>query len=63
MISRAGSANRFRFMNLNDPGRPLSTEDPTFDTYLPVDDTAWDDCVSLPPVLCRIGYTNIYRDI
>ncbi|TVY14563.1 hypothetical protein LARI1_G005900 [Lachnellula arida] len=37
-----------RFMNLSDPRRHLVTEDPTFDTYLPVDDTAWDDCTTKP---------------
>ncbi|KAK7750339.1 hypothetical protein SLS62_007747 [Diatrype stigma] len=36
-----------RFLSLSNPTRPLSTEDPTFDTYLPVDDAAWDDCVRL----------------
>uniref|UniRef100_A0A093V036 Putative transcriptional regulatory protein PB1A11.04c n=1 Tax=Talaromyces marneffei PM1 TaxID=1077442 RepID=A0A093V036_TALMA len=35
-----------RFLNLNNPARPLSTEDPTFDTYLPVDDTSWNDCTA-----------------
>lgn len=38
---------RPRFINLGDPARPLSTEDPTFDTYLPVDDAAWGDSVRL----------------
>ncbi|KAF7563369.1 hypothetical protein G7046_g707 [Stylonectria norvegica] len=32
-----------RFLSLGNPTRPLSTEDPTFDTYLPVDDTKWDN--------------------
>lgn len=35
------------FLNLNNPTRPLSTEDPTFDMYLPVDDTSWNECVRL----------------
>jgi hypothetical protein len=34
------------FTNLGNPEKHLVTEDPTFDTYLPVDDEAWDDCVS-----------------
>jgi hypothetical protein len=32
-----------RFLSLNDPLRSLSTPDPTFNTYLPVDDAAWDN--------------------
>jgi hypothetical protein len=39
--------NPTSFLNLNNPARPLSTEDPSFDTYLPVDDTSWNDCVKL----------------
>lgn len=40
-------ADPFRFMNFSNPGRRLVTEDPTFDTYLPVDDDAWDNGVRL----------------
>ncbi|KAL7944092.1 hypothetical protein V8C42DRAFT_96239 [Trichoderma barbatum] len=32
-----------RFLNVGDPGRPLATEDPTFDCFLPVDDKAFID--------------------
>lgn len=38
-------ANPFRFTNASNPERCLVTEDPTFDTYLPVDDDAWDNGV------------------
>lgn len=34
-----------RFLSLSNPVRPLSTDDPTFDTYLPVDDAIWDEGV------------------
>ncbi|GAM38710.1 hypothetical protein TCE0_033f09660 [Talaromyces pinophilus] len=44
-----------RFLNLNDPTRPLSTEDPTFDMYLPVDDTSWNDCTAKPGDAVRIS--------
>ena len=40
-----------RYVNLGNPGRQLATEDPTFDTYLPVDDDAWDDCVRQGPLV------------
>jgi hypothetical protein len=46
--AHAQSANQVRFLGLSDTSRPLSTEDPSFDSFLPVDDTAWDDCVRLP---------------
>lgn len=32
-------------LNITNPSRRPSTEDPTFDTYLPVDDQAWDEGV------------------
>lgn len=32
-------------MNINNPGRALCTEDPHFDSYLPVDDQAFDQGV------------------
>lgn len=34
-----------RLMNINHPERPLSAEDARFDSYLPVDDGAFDDGV------------------
>ncbi len=36
----------FSFLNLGNPTRSLATKDPTFDTYLPVDDFTWDNGVS-----------------
>ncbi|KAL7915278.1 hypothetical protein GGI35DRAFT_488994 [Trichoderma velutinum] len=30
-----------RLLNVGDPGRPLATEDPTFDSFLPIDDKAF----------------------
>ncbi|KAE9370944.1 hypothetical protein N431DRAFT_468950 [Stipitochalara longipes BDJ] len=48
-----------RYLNLSNPLRPLSTEDPTFDSYLPVDDIAWDDSTTKPSDAVRIsnGFT------
>uniref|UniRef100_A0A0B7KI44 Xylanolytic transcriptional activator regulatory domain-containing protein n=1 Tax=Bionectria ochroleuca TaxID=29856 RepID=A0A0B7KI44_BIOOC len=37
-----------RFSSLSNPARPLSTEDPPFDAFLPVDDAVWDDWSSAP---------------
>lgn len=34
-------------MNINNPDRPLCTQDPGFDSFLPVDDEAFDQDVSL----------------
>ncbi|KAH6888444.1 putative fungal-specific transcription factor [Thelonectria olida] len=48
-----------RFLSLSNPSRPLSTEHPTFDTYLPVDDSAWDDGTAKPADVVSIstGFT------
>lgn len=48
-----------RYVSLSNPERPLSTSDPRFDSYLPVDDTAWDDSISKPADAVRIanGFT------
>ncbi|KAH8807819.1 putative fungal-specific transcription factor [Xylogone sp. PMI_703] len=48
-----------RFLGLHDPARPLSTEDPMFDSHLPVDDTAWDNCTAKPEdiTLMSTGFT------
>ena len=47
--------NCCRFLSLSNPQRPLSTEDPIFESYLPVDDAAWDDEVPAhsPPLAAR----------
>ena len=49
----------FSFLNLGNPTRCLATKDPTFDTYLPVDDFAWDNGVSSyatqPPLGSRLA--------
>ncbi|VUC29718.1 unnamed protein product [Clonostachys rosea] len=37
-----------RFLSLSNPSRALSTEDPPFDAFLPVDDAVWDDWSSTP---------------
>ncbi|CAH0056008.1 unnamed protein product [Clonostachys solani] len=37
-----------RFSSLSNSARPLSTEDPPFDAFLPVDDSVWDDWSSAP---------------
>ncbi|KAI5462017.1 putative fungal-specific transcription factor [Mariannaea sp. PMI_226] len=48
-----------RFLSLSNPSRPLSTESPAFDTYLPVDDSAWDNGTANPAVVVSIstGFT------
>ncbi|KAH8888148.1 hypothetical protein GQ53DRAFT_872412 [Thozetella sp. PMI_491] len=48
-----------RFLNVTNPLRSLSTEDPSFETYLPVDDDAWDDGTtrSSDAVNIRTGFT------
>ncbi|KAG9233058.1 putative fungal-specific transcription factor [Amylocarpus encephaloides] len=48
-----------RFINLGNPKIHLITENPTFDTYLPVDDGAWDDCTTTPEDAVHIsaGFT------
>jgi hypothetical protein len=43
-----------RFLAFNDPTRPLATEDPRFETFLPVDDTAWDEGTSKPSDAVRL---------
>lgn len=35
-----------RFLNLGNPSRSLTTKDPAYDDYLPVDDQAFLDAVS-----------------
>ncbi|KAL6831257.1 hypothetical protein J3E69DRAFT_354190 [Trichoderma sp. SZMC 28015] len=32
-----------RLLNIGDPGRPLATEDPTFDSFLPINDREFND--------------------
>ncbi|KAH8804461.1 hypothetical protein F5884DRAFT_796092 [Xylogone sp. PMI_703] len=47
-----------RFANLCDPGRQLVTPNPTTTTYLPVDDTAWDEGTSRPEHAFTIGSSS-----
>jgi hypothetical protein len=58
--------NQARFLNLSNPARPLSTEDPGFGSFLPVDDSAWDDGVRLdgspkPVILPVLKLLNLDR--
>ncbi|KAH7121770.1 hypothetical protein B0J13DRAFT_648559 [Dactylonectria estremocensis] len=48
-----------RYLSLSDPSRSLSSEDPTFESYLPVDDTAWDEGTAKPGdvVTMSTGFT------
>ncbi|KAH7121582.1 putative fungal-specific transcription factor [Dactylonectria macrodidyma] len=48
-----------RYLSLSNPSRALSSEDPTFDSYLPVDDTAWDEGTAKPGDVVTIstGFT------
>ncbi|KAH8660396.1 hypothetical protein BX600DRAFT_56519 [Xylariales sp. PMI_506] len=44
-----------RFSSLSNPTRPLCTEDPSFDAYLPVDDEDWNQGTSHPSDAVRIS--------
>ncbi|PKK54194.1 hypothetical protein CI102_1024 [Trichoderma harzianum] len=37
-----------RLLNIGDPGRPLATEDPTFDSFLPINDRDFNDGIFRP---------------
>ncbi|KAL6805373.1 hypothetical protein J3E68DRAFT_441833 [Trichoderma sp. SZMC 28012] len=37
-----------RLLNIGDPGRPLATEDPTFDSFLPINDRDFNDGMFRP---------------
>lgn len=45
----------YRFLNICDPQRHLVTPDPDSETYLPVDDIAWDAGVSNHSMSCRLA--------
>lgn len=46
IILSAAANLEHRFLNLGNPSRSLTTKDPAYDDYLPVDDQAFLDAVS-----------------
>ncbi|KAB5578180.1 hypothetical protein GE09DRAFT_1088782 [Coniochaeta sp. 2T2.1] len=44
-----------RLLNITNPVKRLSTDDPTFDSYLPVDDKAWDQGTTSPGDAVRLS--------
>ncbi|KFY02421.1 hypothetical protein V490_00506 [Pseudogymnoascus sp. VKM F-3557] len=47
-----------RFLNLCNPGQHFVTQDPDSETYLPVDDMAWDSGMSKPEDALTIGSSS-----
>jgi hypothetical protein len=50
-----------RFLAFSNPTRPLSTQDATFNTFLPVDDAAWDDDTAKPSDAVRVCDASTMR--
>lgn len=48
MLIRADVFVMYRFLNLSNPSRILTTANPTFEDFLPVDDERFADAVRLP---------------